>query len=104
MQKVGGLSLNTLYNVSGFSLPPMEINHHHICFESQKQFFTYLATVTITGDRAANVDLSLALTAFGSEGSFTCHTYSDMGLPFLCSYLKDPLLRSSDHDQKLPIR
>jgi hypothetical protein len=36
-------------------------------------FFSYLATVTITGDRAANLDLCLALTAFSSEGSFTPH-------------------------------
>jgi hypothetical protein len=60
------------------------------CFESHEQFFSYLATVTITGDRAANVDLCLALTAFSSEGSFTCHTYCDTGPPFLRSYPKDP--------------
>jgi hypothetical protein len=35
-----------------------------VCFESHEQFFSYLATVTITGDRAANLDLFLALTAF----------------------------------------
>jgi hypothetical protein len=46
-----------------------------VCFESHEQFFSYLATVTITGDRAANFDLGLALAAFSSEGSFTCHTY-----------------------------
>jgi hypothetical protein len=56
------------------------------CFESHEQFFSYLATVTIAGDRAANLDLCLALTAFSSEGSFTCHT----GPPFLRSYPKDP--------------
>jgi hypothetical protein len=33
------------------------------CFESHEQFFSYLATVTIAGDRAANLDLCLALTA-----------------------------------------
>jgi hypothetical protein len=27
------------------------------CFESHEQFFSYLVTVTITGDRAANLDL-----------------------------------------------
>jgi hypothetical protein len=57
-------------------------------FESQ--FFSYLATVTITGDRAGNLDLCLVLTAFSSEGSFTCHTYCDTGPPFLRSYPKDP--------------
>jgi hypothetical protein len=61
-----------------------------VCFESHEQFFSYLATVTIAGDRAANLDLCLALTAFSSEGSFTCHTYCDTGPPFLRSYLKDP--------------
>jgi hypothetical protein len=43
-----------------------------ISFESHEQFFSYLATVTIIGDRAANLDLCLALTAFSSEGSFMC--------------------------------
>jgi hypothetical protein len=61
-----------------------------ICFESHEQFFSYLATVTIAGDRAANLDLCLALTAFSSESSFTCHTYFDMGPLFLRSYPKDP--------------
>jgi hypothetical protein len=40
--------------------------------------------------RAANLDLCLALTAFSSEGSFTCLTYCDTGHPFLRSYPKDP--------------
>jgi hypothetical protein len=53
-----------------------------VCFESHEQFFSYLATVTIAGDRAANLDLCLALAAFSSEGSFTCHTYCDTGPPF----------------------
>jgi hypothetical protein len=59
------------------------------CFDPHEQFFSNLAAVTITGDRAANLDLCLALTAFSSEGSFTCHTYCDTG-PFLRSYSKDP--------------
>jgi hypothetical protein len=60
------------------------------CFESHEQFFSYLATVTITGDKAANLDLHvcLAITAFSSEGSFKCHTYCDTGPPFLRSYPK----------------
>jgi hypothetical protein len=45
-----------------------------VCFESHEEFFSYLATVTITGDGAANLDLCLGLTAFSSEGSFTRHT------------------------------
>jgi hypothetical protein len=73
------------------------VNHTYVymfvclfCFESHEQFFSYLATVTIFGDRAANLDLCLALTTFSSEGSFTCHTYCDTGPPFLRSYPKDP--------------
>jgi hypothetical protein len=50
-----------------------------VCFESHEQFFSYLATVTIAGDGAANLELCLALTAFSSESSFTCHTYCDTG-------------------------
>jgi hypothetical protein len=53
-----------------------------VCLESHEQFFSYLATVTIAGDGAANLDLYLALTAVSSEGSFTCHTYCDTGPPF----------------------
>jgi hypothetical protein len=61
-----------------------------VCLESHEQFFSYLATVTITGDRAANLDLCLALVAFSCEGSFICHTYCDTRPPFLRSYPKDP--------------
>jgi hypothetical protein len=32
------------------------------CIEPHEQFYSYLAVVTITGDRAANLDLCLALT------------------------------------------
>jgi hypothetical protein len=35
-----------------------------VCFVLHEQFFSYLATVTIIGDRAANLDLCLTLTAF----------------------------------------
>jgi hypothetical protein len=58
-------------------------------FESHEQCFSYLATVTITGDSAANLDLCLALTAFSSDGSFRCHSYCDTGPPLLRSYPKD---------------
>jgi hypothetical protein len=61
-----------------------------INFESHEQFFSYLATVTIAGDRAVNLDICLALTAFSDEGSFTCHTYCDTGPLFLRSFPKDP--------------
>jgi hypothetical protein len=66
-------------------IPPLGF----VCFELQEQFFSYLRTVTITGDGAANLVLCLALTAFSSEGSFACHTYCDMELLFLRSYPKD---------------
>jgi hypothetical protein len=61
-----------------------------VCLESHEQFFSSLATVTITGDGAANLDLCLALTTFSSERSFTCHTHCDTGPLFLRSYPKDP--------------
>jgi hypothetical protein len=61
-----------------------------VCFALHEQFFSYLASVTITGDRTANLDLCLALTVFSIEGSFTCHTYCDTGPLFLRSYPKDP--------------
>jgi hypothetical protein len=64
-------------------------------FESHEQFFSYLATITITGDKAAKLDVCLALTAFSSEGSFTCHTYCDAGPPFLRSYPKDSWFSTS---------
>jgi hypothetical protein len=44
------------------------------------------SAVTIAGDRAVNLDLCLALTAFSSEGSLTCHTYCDTGPSFLRSH------------------
>jgi hypothetical protein len=61
----------------------------YVCLDSYDQFFSYLAAVSITGDRAANLGLCLELTAFSSEGSFACHTYCDTGPPFLRSYPKD---------------
>jgi hypothetical protein len=79
-----------LVNVFNKYLNYMNNNCLFVCFESHKQFLSYLATVTIAGDRAANLDLCLALTAFSSEGSFTCHTYCDTGHLFLRSYPKDP--------------
>jgi hypothetical protein len=59
-------------------------------FNPMEQFFSYLAVVTIAGDRAANLDRCLALTVLSSEGSFTCHTYCDTKPPFLRSYPENP--------------
>jgi hypothetical protein len=39
-----------------------------------RALFSYLVAVTITRDRAANLDQYLSLTAHSNEGSFTCHT------------------------------
>jgi hypothetical protein len=69
---------------------PCSVSMPLICFQPYEQFFSYLAAVTIASGRAANLDLCLALTAFNSEGSFTCHTYCDTGPPILRSYPKDP--------------
>jgi hypothetical protein len=40
-----------------------------VCLQPPEQLFSYLAAFTITCDRAANLDLYLALKAFSSEGS-----------------------------------
>jgi hypothetical protein len=84
-------------------------DHHWLfdCFEPQEQFFSYLAAVTITCNRAANLDQCLALTAFSSKGSFTCHTYCNTGPPFLRSHPKDLWFLFHDShlakEQSLPI-
>jgi hypothetical protein len=87
--------LYSYYIICHIFIKPFTLCYNHIfvclfCFESHEQCFSYLATVTITDDGAAILDLCLALTAFSSEGSFTCHTYCDTGPPFLRSYPKDP--------------
>jgi hypothetical protein len=43
-----------------------------VCLYLPEQFFSYLVAVTITGGRAAKLDLCLTLMAFSSEGSFSC--------------------------------
>jgi hypothetical protein len=69
---------------------------HHVCFCLFGFFWVARAIFQLAGDchhyrwQAANLDLCLALTAFSSEGSFTCHTYCDTGPPFLRPYPKDP--------------
>jgi hypothetical protein len=55
-----------------------------------RQFFSYPAAVTITSDRAAKLDQCLALVAFTSDGSFSCHTYCDTGPRFIRSPMADP--------------
>jgi hypothetical protein len=52
-------------------------------------FWVARAIFQLSGD-CHHYRLCLALTAFSSEGSFTCHTYCDKGPPFLRSYQKDP--------------
>jgi hypothetical protein len=47
--------LNTLNNkfILQFLYSRHMFHYLFVCFESHEQFFSYLATVTITGDRAA---------------------------------------------------
>jgi hypothetical protein len=60
---------------------PLLTGHNHcepyiqtrfVCFEPHEKFFSYLAAVTIAGDRATKL-----LTAFSIEGSFTCRKTRD---------------------------
>jgi hypothetical protein len=67
----------------------MRISDERFCMKPPEQFFSYPAAVTITGVRAANLDLCFALMAFSSEGSFSCHTYCDTGPRFIPSHPKD---------------
>jgi hypothetical protein len=62
-----------------------------VCFVLSRtsNFSAIWQLFAIARDRAANLDLCLALAAFSSEGSFMCHTYCDMGSVFR-SYPKDP--------------
>jgi hypothetical protein len=48
-------------------LPSLSIDYKRL-----SNLFSYLAAITITGDRAVNLDLCLALMAFSSEGSCMC--------------------------------
>ena len=79
------------------------------CYKPSRCCILCLITaVTITGDRAPNLDLYLALTAFSSEGSFTCLTYCDMGPSCSRSYPKDPSISLLNalllaKEQSLPI-
>jgi hypothetical protein len=38
LRKVGGFFPNTLHNVSGFSLPPIKTDHHHITEKSIQEY------------------------------------------------------------------
>jgi hypothetical protein len=52
-----------------------------------------LASVTITSERAANLDIYLAIMDFGSEWIFTCYTCCDTGLTF---FFLGHILKTSD--------
>jgi hypothetical protein len=52
-------------------------------------FFSFLAAITIAGDRATNLDLWLVHMATSSDGSFSRHTYCNTGPQFMRSYAKD---------------
>jgi hypothetical protein len=47
--------------------------------------FSYLAAITITAERAANLDLRLALKAYSSESPFTCHVLRLVALVYAVS-------------------
>jgi hypothetical protein len=79
-----------------------------VCFKPHEQFFSYLAAVTITGDRAANLGLCSALRAFKQGGIFTmphllrhgASVYtvsSERPAPTSHSGIKPPTQGSSDH-------
>jgi hypothetical protein len=53
-----------------------------VCFESHEQFFSYLATVTITGNRAANLNLCLALTALAVRALLRATPTATLDLSF----------------------
>jgi hypothetical protein len=55
-----------------FSYPVRQLSVMRLC--PPEHFFIYLAVVTITGDRDANLDLCLAFMAFSSEGLFHATT------------------------------
>jgi hypothetical protein len=74
----------------GLTLPQGTLMFLFLCFKSHEQFFSYLATATITGDRAANLDLCLALTAFSTRVLLRATPTATQDLPFLRSYPKDP--------------
>jgi hypothetical protein len=44
----------------------------------------------------ANLDKCLALEAFSSEASFTCHTYCDTGPPFYKAISERPMILTSE--------
>jgi hypothetical protein len=69
-------------------------------FTDARAICQQFGAVTIAGDKAANLDLCLALMAFSSEVSFACHTYCDTGPRFK---RWDPNPRRKDH-QILPLR
>jgi hypothetical protein len=63
-----------------------------VCYEPQEQFFSYQVAVTITGDRAATLDLCLALITFSSEESFTRPSINySTGVSAICCLKRIPL-------------
>jgi hypothetical protein len=69
-------SITSLYNGIGFAIKqkikPQKFNFEMITpnlfvFSHIEHFFSHLAAITITSDRAVNLDSCFALTAFSSE-------------------------------------
>ena len=51
-----------------------------------REFFTHLETIPM---KAANFNLCSVLMAIEQEGSLECHTYFDMGNPFIMVISED---------------
>jgi hypothetical protein len=68
-------------------------------FKPRQQFFSYVAAVTITSDRAANVDLCLALKALIIVVSAKGHGHKFTGISLFFTIHN---LCISDHRTKYP--
>jgi hypothetical protein len=89
-KKKNKLHLNSFILSIRCSLQTMRSICLFVClFIAMVASFRYPVAVTITGGKAANLDLCLALMTFRSEGSFTCHTYCDTTSRFIRFHLKD---------------
>jgi hypothetical protein len=83
-----------------FKTPPIHIfnifekNSMFVCLFILSRTSNFSAIWRLS--RLPATGLWLALTAFSSESSFTCHTYCDMGPPFLRSYPERPVILPSE--------
>jgi hypothetical protein len=61
----------------------------HFCSRHSVELQRYCSIYCLCSIYCNSIREYLVLMAFSSEGSFTCHTYCDMGPPFLRSYPED---------------